>query len=121
MDNQWKPLLPGYTGGPVSTDQLRAWVQSGRVKPFTQVTEVSTGIAFSAAEIPGVYSDKSWVVASLLSFFLGVFGVDRFYLGYSGQGLGKLLTAGGFGIWALIDFILIVAKKVPDSHGRMLN
>ncbi|MEK6820393.1 MAG: TM2 domain-containing protein [Nanoarchaeota archaeon] len=47
---------------------------------------------------------------------MGWFGVDRFYIGYIGSGIVKLLTFGGLGIWWLIDLILIVAgydfKKV---------
>jgi len=62
-------------------------------------------------------SEKSKMMASLLSFFLGVLGVDRFYLGNTVQGIGKLLTMGGFGIWALIDFIVIVTGNAKDGQG----
>jgi len=63
---------------------------------------------------------KSYVTAILLSFFLGTLGIDRFYLGYTGLGVGKLLTFGGLGVWTLIDFILIVMRKVPAADGSPL-
>ena len=61
------------------------------------------------------------MVALLLSFFLGSLGVDRFYLGYIGLGLAKLLTLGGCGIWAIIDFILIAMGKMTDADGNELE
>lgn len=63
---------------------------------------------------------KSYVTALLLSFFLGGLGVDRFYLGYTGLGIAKLLTLGGLGIWALIDFIMIAMRKVTAADGSAL-
>ena len=56
----------------------------------------------------------------MLSFFLGGLGVDRFYLGYTGLGVLKLLTCGGCGIWWLIDFILILVGKMKDADGNEL-
>lgn len=66
-------------------------------------------------------SRRSYVVAILLSFFLGGLGVDRFYMGYIGLGIAKLLTLGGCGIWSLIDFILIVVGKLKDADGQELE
>jgi TM2 domain-containing membrane protein YozV len=65
-------------------------------------------------------AQKKWIVAVLLSFFLGGLGIDRFYLGYTGLGVLKLITCGGCGIWALIDFILIVIGKMTDANGNEL-
>ncbi len=64
---------------------------------------------------------KSQAVAFALSYFLGSLGVDRFYLGYVGLGIVKLLTCGGLGIWALIDWIIIGIGGMKDSLGRPLQ
>eukprot|EP00727_Mastigamoeba_balamuthi_P002039 m51a1_g11832 hypothetical protein (216) ;mRNA; f:441278-442085 len=63
--------------------------------------------AFSKAVDCRVVSDKSWGTALLLSALLGGFAADRFYLGHVGWGMFKLLTLGGFGVWALVDIVLV--------------
>lgn len=63
---------------------------------------------------------KSKTTAIILSILLGGLGVDRFYLGYVGLGILKLLTGGGFGIWWLIDLIMIVTGKLKAKDGSEL-
>jgi len=63
---------------------------------------------------------KSQQTAFVLSFLLGFLGIDRFYLGYTGLGILKLLTCGGLGIWALIDVIIIGMGAMRDSNGNPL-
>jgi len=52
------------------------------------------GKSYPAMMIPGMYSDKSVTTAVLLGLFLGSLGIDRFYLGYTGLGILKLIIAG---------------------------
>ncbi|MFO0551820.1 MAG: TM2 domain-containing protein [Polyangiaceae bacterium] len=64
---------------------------------------------------------KSWTTTLILSLLLGSLGVDRFYLGYTGLGILKLITCGGGGIWAIIDVILIATGKMKDAQGNELE
>ena len=50
---------------------------------------------------------KDPTTALLISIFAGAYGIDRFYIGDTGMGVGKLLTCGGLGIWAIVDWFLI--------------
>lgn len=112
--------LMGQETGPYSIPQLQQMAQAKQITATTPV-RTSSGTWFPASQIPDVFSDKEWLTALLLSFFLGTFGVDQFYLGNTGLGVGKLLTLGGCGIWALIDVIRIAVDSVPDSMGRPLR
>ena len=63
----------------------------------------------SESEILALQSQmKDPLLSILLSIFIGSLGIDRFYIGDVGLGIGKLLTGGGCGIWWLIDIFLIV-------------
>ncbi len=55
----------------------------------------------------------------LISFFLGGLGIHRLMMGYSNWWL-MLITAGGCGIWALIDFIQIATGSMKMADGKDL-
>jgi TM2 domain-containing membrane protein YozV len=52
---------------------------------------------------------------------LGTLGVHRFYVGKIGTGILMLITLGGFGLWVLIDFILIVCGVFRDKQGLVIE
>lgn len=64
---------------------------------------------------------KRRTTALILSIFLGWAGVDRFYLGYWGSGVAKLLTFGGIYVWWILDIIRILANKLPAANGMQLE
>ena len=64
---------------------------------------------------------KSWLATVLLCQFLGHLGIHRFYTGRIVSGIFMLLTGGGFGIWTLIDLIMIINGDFTDKYNRPLN
>jgi hypothetical protein len=65
-------------------------------------------------------SPKSRLAAALLAFFLGGLGIHRFYVGKIGTGVLMIFTLGGLGIWALVDFIVILVGSFRDKDRRLL-
>ena len=52
----------------------------------------------------------NWVLTLVMSIVFGQLGIDRFIMGHVGLGILKLITFGGFGIWWLVDLILVATK-----------
>lgn len=118
-DSYWISTF-GQEMGPYSYGQLQSMAIAKQVTATTQVRAGSGGW-FPLGQLPGVFSDKDWTTALVLSVLLGYLGVDQFYLGNTGLGLAKLFTCGGLGIWTIIDIIRIATNSVPDSMGRPLR
>jgi hypothetical protein len=111
----------GGEEGPYSVYDLQGQAKARYIQANTMVRRAEGGAWFPASEVPGVFSDKDWIVAVVLSALLGTFGIDRFYLGYVALGVLKLITLGLCGIWWLIDLILIAIGSLDDSNGRPLR
>jgi TM2 domain-containing membrane protein YozV len=65
--------------------------------------------------------DKRWPTLLFLSVLLGLFGVDRFYVGKVGTGILKLITGGGWGVWWIIDMFFVVTGRFTDAKGNVIK
>lgn len=55
----------------------------------------------------------------IISFFVGMWGVDRFMLGQTGLGIAKLLTCGGLWVWAIVDLFLIMDATKKSNFEKV--
>lgn len=80
------------------------------------VPETQTKLEVKTKKIP---RQRHFLILFFFSYMWGTFGVDRFYMGLVGTGILKLITFGGFGIWTLVDFIIILTGTFRDKQGRL--
>ena len=80
------------------------------------VPEEQTTLKIHTKKIP---RQRHFLILFFFSFIWGTFGADRFYMGYIGTGILKLITIGGLGIWTLTDFIVVMTGSWRDKQGRL--
>ena len=106
--------------GPYGSIQLQR--MAGRLQVSTRtLVRVGTGPWFPLRDVPGVFSDRTWARALAFSILGGGLGLDQFYLGNVGGGIGKLLTLGGLGVWWLLDVLLLLTHVTTDARGKPLR
>jgi TM2 domain-containing membrane protein YozV len=62
---------------------------------------------------------KDPTTSIIISFLGGSLGIDRFMIGDTGIGVGKLLTCGGLGVWAIIDLFLIMGATRAKNFAKI--
>ena len=64
---------------------------------------------------------QSWLACLLLCIFLGALGGHRFYVRKFGTAILMILTAGGCGVWVIVDLIMIIIGKFKDVDGNFIT
>ena len=91
--------------------------------PYCGVRQAGVNVS---ARTPGALTEISPrkigpALLMMLPGFTLVFGVHRFYVGKKATGALMFFTLGGLGLWALIDFFMLMMGKFKDKEGRTLT
>lgn len=62
---------------------------------------------------------KDPTIALIISLLAGTLGIDCFYIGDMGLGVLKLITCGGFGIWTVVDWFLIMGSARSKNMQKL--
>ncbi len=128
----------GREYGPVDADQIRRWLTEGRInsqtntradgttdwKPLGALPEFSTRPQtpplMSPPPIPSPRppgADKK-IVAGILGILLGAWGIHKFYLGYTTEGILQIVitifSCGLGGLLGFIEGIIYLTKSDQD-------
>ena len=84
---------------------------------MSELNQMSASVTAAQTAVSG----KGFVPAILLCYFLGVLGIHRFYVGKVGTGILMIVTFGGFGIWVIVDMVLIATGSFRDKQGLLIK
>lgn len=97
------------------------WTDQSRPQTAAAITAMVAGAGKPTITATGEpISPQSRAAAALLCWFLGIIGIHRFYVGKVGTGVAQIFTLGGLGVWALVDFIIILTGSFRDKEERVL-
>jgi TM2 domain-containing membrane protein YozV len=87
--------------------------QVNAVKDRLESLDDSKFVALQSANL------KDPTTILIISIVAGGLGIDRFMIGDTGLGIAKLLTCGGFGIWSIVDWFIIMGRTRELNFQRL--
>lgn len=85
-----------------------------------RVTSPKPQVVYRDVVVDNVSPCNKWV-DFWLCFFLGFFGVHKFYEGKIGTGLLYIFTFGICGLGVLVDMLIILGNGAKDKSGRKIR
>jgi len=112
----------GQQQGPYEYNTVSEMVRRRTLRKDTLAKIEPNGMWFPLGQVPGMFSNRDWIVAVAISWTIGWFGIDRFYLGYGFIGAVKLLVSvGGIILWFASFFSTFdtTMSGSPDPSGSL--
>lgn len=95
-------------------------IQSNIGEKKIEIASPETLSSIDKILVPRPEKQRHFIAAFLFSFYFGILGADRFYLGKYFTGFLKFITLGGLTIWAMVDLQLILSGSMKDRWGNPL-
>jgi len=114
-----KAIMCVACGVPPKAESKYCYNCKAETTPYATIC-MKCGVGLKNEYHPVHAEGREWLTTLLLCFFVGVFGVHRFYTKHTLIGVVQLLTLGGCGVWILVDLILILTGSFRDGDGYKL-
>lgn len=121
------PVQPVYVQAPASDIEQKVanYIQlnSGKFPPecIPALREKLLAQSPSKIDMLCAVSLMDPIINLIVSFFFGVYGVDRFLAGQIGMGVLKLITGGGCFVWAVVDLFLVMGYTRQSNYEKVLK